>query len=55
MNLIKKLDGKYYWLVDNEVLGFAESVDFNSEVDAIRAAMFGGIEWVSIYPVASFT
>jgi hypothetical protein len=50
MKLIRKTDGKFYWLIDHEDIGFAESKDYSSESEAISAAMFGVITWLSIYP-----
>ncbi len=50
MKLIRRTDGKFYWLVDDSNIGFAESEDYSSESEAIKAAMFGVITWLSIYP-----
>jgi len=49
MELIRTHKGTWYWLVDCRGVGFAESIEYESEKAAVIAAITGKIVWKSQY------
>ena len=39
------LHGKYYWIVDNEKIGFAQSIIYDSKEQAIMAVLSENVIW----------
>uniref|UniRef100_A0A6M3JPZ9 Uncharacterized protein n=1 Tax=viral metagenome TaxID=1070528 RepID=A0A6M3JPZ9_9ZZZZ len=47
MELIPADNGKWYWCIDDEIIGFAESIYYKKKQDAIAAAVTGTLKWHS--------
>ena len=45
MELVKRITGEYYWVIDCPGIGFAESVDYDTPKQAIHAVLTGRIKW----------